>query len=352
MLFFYKLTTSHNVGRGRFAASSIINLPFFSFKLLYLKFALLICALFPLNNVNLFEFINLQLAFTSSSPSPRSGVATENALSRGEDGGYSFLEYGEEGERETNSEDNYKFEAGEVAAPYNTLSNPKGGGVQSPPYKKFNQWLAGLIDGDGCFQLSKKGYASLEIVAHIRDKNCLYQIKQKFGGSIKVKANLNHLRYRMHHKQGMLNLIEAVNGEIRNPTRLLQLSKICDKYNIPTIGAAPLTYENGWLSGFFDSDGSVYLNLKSSQMYITAGQKNKFLLDMLCEVYGGTVYIEKISFKWVIYKKSEIIDILEYFKLNPCRSAKLNRIQAIKKYLELRELKAHLQGDSTILGKV
>lgn len=27
--------------------------------------------------------------------------------------------------------------------------------------KKFNEWLAGLIDGDGCFQLSKKGYASL-----------------------------------------------------------------------------------------------------------------------------------------------------------------------------------------------
>ena len=26
--------------------------------------------------------------------------------------------------------------------------------------EKWNQWLAGLIDGDGCIQLSKKGYAS------------------------------------------------------------------------------------------------------------------------------------------------------------------------------------------------
>lgn len=25
---------------------------------------------------------------------------------------------------------------------------------------KFKQWLAGLIDGDGCFSLSKKGYAT------------------------------------------------------------------------------------------------------------------------------------------------------------------------------------------------
>jgi LAGLIDADG DNA endonuclease family protein len=113
-----------------------------------------------------------------------------------------------------------------------------------PEEKRFNQWLAGLIDGDGCFQLSTKGYASLEIVAHIRDKNCLYQIKQKFGGAIKLRTNLNHLRFRMHHKQGMLDIIKAVNGEIRNPIRLLQLNKICEKYNIPVLQPAPLTYKN------------------------------------------------------------------------------------------------------------
>jgi hypothetical protein len=220
-----------------------------------------------------------------------------------------------------------------------------------PEDKRFNQWLAGLIDGDGCFQLSKKGYASLEIVAHIRDKNCLYQIKQKFGGAVKLRTNLNHLRFRMHHKQGMLDIIKAVNGEIRNPIRLLQLNKICEKYNIPVLQPAPLTYENAWLSGFFDSDGSIYLNLKSTQMYITAGQKNKYLLDILCELYGGSIYIEKISFKWIVYTKSEIIKLLEYFKLNPCRSAKLNRINAVPKYSELRGLKAHLAEESTILGK-
>lgn len=220
-----------------------------------------------------------------------------------------------------------------------------------PEDKKFNQWLAGLIDGDGCFLLSKKGYASLEIVAHIRDKNCLYQIKQKFGGAVKLRTNLNHLRFRMHHKQGMLDIITAVNGEIRNPIRLLQLSKICDKYNIPVLIPKTLIYENAWFSGFFDSDGSIYLNLKASQMLITAGQKNKYLLDILCELYGGSVYIEKTSFKWIVYRKSEISNLLDYFKLNPCRSAKLNRINAIPKYLELRDLKAHLAEDSTILGK-
>jgi len=48
----------------------------------------------------------------------------------------------------------------------------------------------------------------------------------------------------MHHKQGMLDIINAVNGEIRNPIRLLQLNKICEKYNILVLPTAPLTYEN------------------------------------------------------------------------------------------------------------
>jgi len=217
--------------------------------------------------------------------------------------------------------------------------------------KIFNQWLAGLIDGDGCFQLSKKGYASLEIVMETRDKHCLYLVKQKFGGSVKLRSGVNWLRYRLHHKKGLLDLINAVNGEIRNPVRLLQLNKVCEKYCIPLIQPSILTYNNGWFSGFFDSDGSVYLNLKSSQMFITAAQKNKYLLDLLPDLYGGTIYIQKESFKWVVYKKPDIIKLLDYFIICPSRSAKHNRLKAIKRYHELRELKAHLASDNSILGK-
>lgn len=73
------------------------------------------------------------------------------------------------------------------------------------PVGKFNQWLAGVIDGDGCFQLSKKGYASLEIVTQLRDKRLLYLIKPKYGGAVKLYAGDNYLRYRLHHKAGLLN---------------------------------------------------------------------------------------------------------------------------------------------------
>ena len=217
----------------------------------------------------------------------------------------------------------------------------------------FNEWLGGIIDGDGCFLLSKKGYASLEITIQLRDVRCLNLIKQKFGGSVKVRANQNHIRYRLHHKSGLLKLITSVNGLIRNPIRMTQLAKICDKYEIPFLYPEALTYHNGWLSGFFDTDGSIYLNLESAQAYITASQKNKLLLDPLVKLYGGTVYLSKGKehFKWVVYRKQEIISLLEYFKLYPPRSAKFARVKLIPKYHELRMLKAHIATESSVLGK-
>lgn len=220
--------------------------------------------------------------------------------------------------------------------------------------KSFNEWLAGLIDGDGCFQVSNKGYASLEIIMETRDKHCLYLIKQKFGGSVKLKSDVNYARYRLHHKKGLLSLIESVNGLIRNPTRLIQLGKICDLYNFKIEYAEPLTFDNGWLSGFFDSDGSVYFNLKSDQLFISASQKNKFLLDPLVDVYGGKVYLAGVktgAFKWVLYRKNEIPVMLKYFTLHPSRSAKGKRILLIDKYHELKALKAHKAKPDSLLGK-
>ena len=217
----------------------------------------------------------------------------------------------------------------------------------------FYEWLAGVIDGDGCFLLSKKGYASLEITMDIRDKHCLYQIKQRFGGSVKMKSGIHFLRYRLHHKKGLLDLIQSINGLIRNPTRLIQLKKICDKYDITLLFAAPLTYKNGWLSGMVDADGSIYLSLQSDQLFISIGQKNKLLLDPLVTIYGGSIYMQKetLAFKWVVFKKNEIVSLLEYFKKYPLRSAKKNRLFLISRYFLLKKLKAHLALPNSILGK-
>ena len=68
----------------------------------------------------------------------------------------------------------------------------------------FIQWLAGLIDGDGYFILTKKGYTSCEITMDVRDNKALYEIKQKYGGSIKTISKEKALRYKLRHKKDLI----------------------------------------------------------------------------------------------------------------------------------------------------
>jgi hypothetical protein len=204
----------------------------------------------------------------------------------------------------------------------------------------FNEWLAGLIDGDGCFCLSKKGYASLEITMDIRDSLCLHKIKNVYGGSIKIRSNAKVLRYRLHHKEGLLKLIKDVNGEIRNSNRILQMIKICDKYNIEFKYPNALYKNNNWLSGFFDSNGTITIDKSNLQLSISISQKDKQLLEPLLQLYNGNIYVDRSSntFKWYVTKREDILSLVEYFKLYPCYSEKKNRLFLINKFYELKYL--------------
>jgi len=59
---------------------------------------------------------------------------------------------------------------------------------------RFNQWLAGLIDGDGRLQVSKEGYSSCEITVALADERMLRIIQNKLGGSIKPRSGVQAIR--------------------------------------------------------------------------------------------------------------------------------------------------------------
>jgi hypothetical protein len=78
-----------------------------------------------------------------------------------------------------------------------------------------------------------------------RDVKALNIIKQKYGGRIKPVANANAVKYKLRHNKGLISLINDINGLIRNPTRLLQMNKLCVKYNIELKYPGPLTFNDG-----------------------------------------------------------------------------------------------------------
>jgi LAGLIDADG endonuclease len=77
------------------------------------------------------------------------------------------------------------------------------------------------------------------------------------------------------------------------------------------------------------------------------------LLDPLIHLYGGSIYVLKTAkaFKWIVFRKEEIIKLYDYFKEYPLRSVKHARIKMIARYFELRSLKAHKAIHDSSLGK-
>jgi len=108
----------------------------------------------------------------------------------------------------------------------------------------FNQWLSGLIDGDGSLQLSKKGYTSCEITVGLHDEHMLRSIQNKLGGSIKVRSGAKALRWRLNNKPGMINLVNRINGNIFNTERLRQLDSVCPTLGLEVTNSKKLSVKN------------------------------------------------------------------------------------------------------------
>ena len=161
-----------------------------------------------------------------------------------------------------------------------------------------------------------------------------------YGGTVKQISNAHAFKYKLRNRAGLIELINDVNGLIRNPTRLLQMNKLCVKFNIELKYPNNLIFNNGWLSGFIDSDGSIYYNEASGQVFISISQKNKYLLEPLIHIYGGRVDISspKIeAFKYVIYRKAELFNLIDnYFSKYPLRTEKMKRINLIKEFYLVR----------------
>ena len=257
--------------------------------------------------------------------------------------------------------------------------------------KKY-QWLAGLIDGDGCFLISNKGYAALEITVSWADEALLHQIKKIFGGSIKVRGSLKALRYRLHNKKGIYQLLHAVNGNIRNSIRQEQFKCILNLYNIKYIEPCIFTWSNGYASGLLDSDGSISLSVKKHayvknpeqrgtlgkilrlqhakavQLNIKITQKYKENVAFLrtpflplsldrqkgidTEKQFGQIFFDKSQngyYSWTISSKKEVTFFLYYISKNPSYSKKAHRLRLVHVFYELYEQKAYLTQEESYL---
>ena len=213
----------------------------------------------------------------------------------------------------------------------------------------FNEWFGGLIDGDGSLLISKSGYISCEITMSLNDEYALRYVQNKLGGSIKLRSGTKALRYRLHNKEGVINLINRINGKIRHSARLKQLNLLCTKLHIQLLMPDKLHNNHGWFSGFFDADGTITMSCKgkSSNPQLTISVTNKLLTDVIHykEIFNGNIYFDKAQngyYKWSIQSEEDIKNFYSYIKKCPSYSIKRKRLFLINEYYNLKSMKVHM----------
>lgn len=197
----------------------------------------------------------------------------------------------------------------------------------------FLYWLAGLIDGDGCFYISKTNsinrntgkkycysYPRLEIRAHIDEKSNIHKIKTILGfGTVNLIKNKLACRYRLHNTNCIKNFVKLMNGKFRLKKRQIQFDKVCLSMGIePKIRERQLA-RNAWLSGFFEADGSFVRNRKNLGLIISIGQTDRSILEKIQSEFNGNIYMSfskkrgTYCYNYTCSKKSDIEKWILYF---------------------------------------
>ncbi len=244
----------------------------------------------------------------------------------------------------------------------------------------WNQWFAGVIDGDGCFYINKKKEISFEVTTAIQDARILYDIKNKLkSGSIKLRSGSLSMRYRVKKRSAIIDIINRVNGKLHNTARLKKFKEVCNFLNISLTSTPTLIKnQNAYLSGLIDSDGTITISaLKTSQLdsqkfgnegkiarlthsrghnqiYLKITSIDKQNLIFIQQSYQfGKIRLEKTNQKkkqkyhWVISSYEEFIKLYEYLKKYPLKSVKMHRVRLVRHYFQYKKLKYHLKDPDT-----
>nr|QUO99008.1 putative LAGLIDADG homing endonuclease [Oedogonium sp. 260-2_chl] len=243
---------------------------------------------------------------------------------------------------------------------------------------KWNEWLAGVIDGDGYFYINKKEKSvSFEITTHVMDAKLLYNIKNTLGGgSVKLRANTQSVRYRVKQSDIIINVLNRVNGKLYNQRRIGQFHAACALKNITPIQSPPLiTNQSAYLAGLIDSDGAITLGVSKTspehsilsgvegkiqrlihsrghhQLTLKVSGSHKDTIEILRHSYGfgmiSTANPDKKSkttksqYIWVLCKYEEFALIFEQLKRYPLRSVKMHRIRLTPIYFKYKQLNYH-----------
>lgn len=192
--------------------------------------------------------------------------------------------------------------------------------------EEFGYWLAGLIDADG--HIEKEGNVCLFF--HQRDLSVAYYIKKIIGhGSILKLKRSKSYRYRCCRTDKVRWIGEIIRDKLRHEDKIKQFNSRL----VPKIGGnktknnLSISFENHWLAGFIQGDGSFQIQINNRaklktqiMVVIQISQKKDLLLQQIKKAFGGVIYYYKPQ-DYFFYTSSSIsnavkfVDYLDHFQV-------------------------------------
>lgn len=134
-------------------------------------------------------------------------------------------------------------------------------------------WLVGFFEGDGCLSvfITKQNHYSLSFILRQADPKVLYKVKTFLGCGSVYKDKQGYWTYSVRNKEGLLKVAEILNGKLVLTKRLDQykiwVEALNQKYKtslVPLTSPATPSWNNAWLTGFADAEGSfnILLNVR------------------------------------------------------------------------------------------
>ena len=137
---------------------------------------------------------------------------------------------------------------------------------------KFWSWFAGIIDGDGNFDIrkestsNKKVLKQIRIKLHNRDVRILTRIQNFLHiGKIRSDKNKPYSIYIVSTKETMTYILNNINGLIR--IKVPSFKEACSLYDIEYIEANyNIDLYDPYFSGLVDTDGSIVFNYAGNRI--------------------------------------------------------------------------------------
>ena len=227
---------------------------------------------------------------------------------------------------------------------------------------KFWNWFAGIIDGDGNFDIrtepiSKKKYLKqIRIKLHNRDIRILTRIQNYLHlGRIRSDKNKPYSIFIFSDKEDMIYLLNKLNGLIR--LKVPNFKEACHIYNIIYKEANyNIELYDPYYSGLIDTDGSIVYNYSGNRIECNLEFKyNEYTskLNFNNTIKNSKPFIiirkkaskkeGKKNFTSIAFKFQNVNDMLfiyDYFMKNRLYSdMKFYRVSKIKSFIEIRKYK-------------